>query len=121
MIASFHGKSWSLVELSKRAELREDGLSLLGLTELAESIGFQTASLRLSFGSLIEMAPFPCVVHFKRNHFVVLYEVVEDRFVIADPGYGLIQFTQHQFLNRWLSNEADGKSGVVLLLEPKGS
>lgn len=42
MIAKFHGKSFSLNELRTKSFITREGVSLLGISEAAEAIGFRT-------------------------------------------------------------------------------
>ena len=48
------------------------GVNLLGISDAAEKIGFQTSGLKLSFEKLIEEAPKPAILHWGQNHFIVL-------------------------------------------------
>ena len=74
MIAKFYGKNYSLDSLRKKSYITREGVSFLGLSEAAESIGFKTLGVRASFKTLCE-APLPCIVHWRQNHFVVVYDV----------------------------------------------
>ena len=47
---------------------------MLGISTAAESIGFRTIGVHISFQQLAE-APLPCIVHWKQNHFVVVYNI----------------------------------------------
>lgn len=75
MIAKHYGKSFSVQTLRDKSQIGKEGTSLLGLSEAAESIGFRTLGLRLSFDKLVEEAPLPCIVHWDQSHFVVVYDV----------------------------------------------
>jgi len=74
MIAKFYGRNYSLDSLRKKSYITREGASLLGLSEAAESIGFKTLGVRASFKTLCE-APLPCIVHWRQNHFVVVYDI----------------------------------------------
>ena len=47
---------------------------MLGISTAAESIGFRSIGVHISFEQLVE-APLPCIVHWKQNHFVVVYKI----------------------------------------------
>ncbi|HLA58895.1 MAG TPA: ATP-binding cassette domain-containing protein, partial [Puia sp.] len=52
------------------------------------------------------------------DHFVVLYDVAENskgKFIIADPGFGLVRLSEEEMKNHWLMQE---EKGVALFLEP---
>ena len=46
MVAKFYGKNYSLDSLRKKSYITREGVSLLGLSEAAESIGFKTSVVR---------------------------------------------------------------------------
>lgn len=49
MIAKFYGKSYSLQTLRARSFISRNGVSMLGISDAAESIGFRTSGVRVSF------------------------------------------------------------------------
>ena len=57
MIAKFYGKSYSLQTLRARSFISRNGVSMLGISDAAESIGFRTSGVRVSFEQLAEDVP----------------------------------------------------------------
>ena len=47
MIAKFYGKNYSLQTLREHSYISREGVSLMGLSDAAESIGFRTTGLRI--------------------------------------------------------------------------
>jgi ATP-binding cassette subfamily B protein len=45
-----------------------------GIADGAESMGFRTMGVRTTFGKLSEKAVLPCIVHWRQDHFVVVYK-----------------------------------------------
>jgi len=118
MIAKFYGKSYSLHTLREKSYLSRDGVSMMGISEAAESIGFRTMGVSLTPEKLFSTAPLPLVVHWKQNHFVVVYKVARDTVFVADPAFGLVKYTKAEFLKNWISVQEDGeKKGLAMLLE----
>ena len=118
MIAKFYGKSYSLHTLREKSYLSRDGVSMMGISEAAESIGFRTMGVSLTPEKLFTSAPLPLVVHWKQNHFVVVYKVSKDTVYVADPAFGLVKYTKAEFLKNWISVQQEGeKKGLALLLE----
>ncbi len=140
MVAKHYGKHYSLETLRQKSFIGREGVSMLGISTAAESIGFRTIGVHISFQQLCE-APLPCIVHWKQNHFVVVYDIKirknRERHVVgannhsplrtpcdgtvyvADPAQGLVKFTVQEFLSGWLSTKTEGQDeGVALLLEP---
>lgn len=75
MVAKHYGRTFTAQSLRERAQIGKEGVSLLGISEGAEAIGFRTMGVKISFEKLAAEAPLPCVVHWDQNHFVVLYAI----------------------------------------------
>ena len=167
IIAKHYGKSLSLQQIRHLSETTREGSSLMGLSEAAESMGFKTLGVKINLQMLVEDAPLPCILHWNKNHFVVLYDVrmrdagswmfsgllkktsntqhpdiptpnthtsnthtsnthtpnthtPNTQLKISDPAYGLIEYTQQEFLQAWIGANATAETeeGVALLLEP---
>ncbi|WP_134087627.1 peptidase domain-containing ABC transporter [Olivibacter sp. XZL3] len=123
MVSAFYGKDYSLDYLRANSYITKNGVSLLGLSEAAEKVGFKTLVAKVSYKQLIEQVPLPCVLHWNQEHFVVLYDVekknlfrADEYLVIGDPGHNLVRVDIDVFKRCWLSS--DDEKGVALLLEP---
>ena len=118
MIASFYGKSYSLQKLRQLAHITREGVSLLGLSEAAEAIGFRTIGARITFEQLLE-APKPCVVHWDQEHFVVVYKFRKGKVQVADPAFGLVEYSETEFKKHWLATVRHGEQkGICLMFDP---
>ncbi|SFO16889.1 ATP-binding cassette, subfamily B [Algoriphagus ornithinivorans] len=119
IIAKHYGKLISLKEIREISETTREGSSLLKLSDAAEGMGFKTIGAKLSFEKLIQ-APLPLILHWEKQHFVVVYRIRKDTVYISDPAYGLISYSKEEFISRWIGNNATEhtQEGVTLLLEP---
>jgi len=119
IIAKHYGKAINTQQLRKLSETTREGSSLLGLSDAVESMGFKSLGIKLSFNKLLE-APLPCIIHWNKNHYVVLYKIKKDNIYISDPAHGLIAFTKKEFIQYWIGNNADEhtEEGIALLIEP---
>lgn len=118
MIAAFYGKNYSLQKLREHAHISREGVSLLGLSEAAEAIGFRTIGARITFEQLIT-APKPCVVHWDQEHFVVVYKFRKGKVYVSDPAFGLVEYSETEFKKHWLATVRQGEQkGICLLFEP---
>ncbi|MEO9571156.1 MAG: peptidase domain-containing ABC transporter [Polaribacter sp.] len=119
IIAKHYGKLINTQQLRNLSETTREGSSLLGLSEAVESVGFKSLGVKLSFKKLLE-APLPCIVHWNKNHYVVVYKIKKDTIYISDPAHGLITFTKKEFIKHWIGNNADENTeeGIALLIEP---
>lgn len=119
MIAKFYGKSFSLQTLRERSFISRDGVSLLGISDAAESIGMRTIGVRISYDQFTKEAPLPCIVHWKQRHFIVVYKIKKNRIYVADPATGRISYTREEFIKYWISTSQDGvDQGLCLFVEP---
>ncbi len=105
MLAGYHGKSYDLASLIRLAQTTREGSSLLGLSEAAEKIGFRSLGVKVDLDKLIKESPLPCVLHWNRNHFVVLHKISgkgqNQKFHIADPAHGMLNYNRKDFLANW--------------------
>lgn len=119
MIVKHYGRNISLQTLREKTQIGKEGVSILGISEAAEAIGFRTQSVKLTYQSLTEEAKLPSILHWNQNHFNVLYKAKKNKLYVADPAKGLIILSPQEFKASWISNREDGKEeGVALLLEP---
>ena len=119
MIAKSYGKNFSIDELRTRSYITREGVSLLGISDAAESVGFRTMGVRISFGQLKKQAQLPCIVHWDQDHFVVVYKIKKGKVYVADPAFGKLTYTENEFRQHWLATVSKGEEkGICLLLEP---
>jgi len=119
IIAKYYGRYYSSQEIRKKAFITREGVSMLGLSDAAEAIGFRTLGVKIPIEKLEEEVPLPCIVHWHQNHFVVVYKIKQDKVFVADPAASLITYGKEEFKRGWLSAKESGREeGVALLLEP---
>lgn len=126
IIAKYYGKSFSLQTLRDYCHISREGVSLLGISDAAEKIGFRTMGVKISFEQLCNEVSLPCIVHWNQCHFVVVYKIEKKKnetyVYISDPASGLLKYRKDQFLKCWaqIISETSGKKtvGIALLLEP---
>ncbi len=119
IIAKHYGKLINTQQLRTLSETTRSGSSLLGLSEAVESMGFRSLGVKLNYIKLLE-TPLPCIVHWNKGHYVVVYKIKKEIIYISDPAHGLITYTKDEFIKHWIGNNADENTeeGIVLLVEP---
>ena len=130
MIAKYYGRNYTLQYLREKSFITREGVSMLGISDAAETIGFRTSGVRISLEQLKNDVPLPCILHWNQNHFVVLHRVsnrrlrirsamTEEQYHIADPASKKVVFNEEEFKRCWISTRTGGKdTGTALLLEP---
>ncbi|WP_029281319.1 peptidase domain-containing ABC transporter [Pedobacter sp. R20-19] len=118
MICKHYGKNFSIKYLRDRSNVNREGASLKSISIGAESIEIKTMAVKIPIEKL-HSVPMPCILHWSKNHFVVLYEIKQKKgkaiYRIADPKIGLIDHNEENFKTNWLHQESEG---IALLLEP---
>lgn len=124
MIAKHYGKSYTMQTLREHSFITREGVSMQGISDAAEYIGFRTLGVRITFEQLADDVTLPCILHWNQNHFVVCYKIKRrkggnDRIYIADPASKKLTYNKEDFLKCWLSTKQnDSSKGVALILEP---
>ncbi|MCF6298037.1 MAG: cysteine peptidase family C39 domain-containing protein, partial [Flavobacteriaceae bacterium] len=133
IIAKHYGKPKNTQQLRNLSETTRAGSSLKGLSEASEKIGFRSLGVKVDLNKLLE-APLPCILHWNKNHYVVLYKIRfgsaqrpllnnkkkrNETFYISDPAHGLLTYTKEEFLKHWIGGNATDttEEGIALLLE----
>lgn len=117
MISKYFGKSYSREKLREKTYITKQGVTLAGIAEAAESIGFRSLGLRVKPNILFEKIPKPCIIPWRQKHFIVLTKIQKNKVKVADPAFGNIIYTKEEFLKGW-NNETEQESNFVLVLDP---
>ncbi|WP_299495757.1 peptidase domain-containing ABC transporter [Mucilaginibacter sp.] len=116
MVAKHYGRNFPIQKLRTLCFINRRGVSLLAISEAAEKIGFRSLGVKLTIDQLKE-AELPCLLHWRQNHFVVLYKIKRGVFYIADPAKGLVNYTEQEFAKNWFGHK-EMYDGISLLLSP---
>lgn len=114
-VAKHHGQTFAISRTREAVGTGSRGTTLLGLRRGAAALGFHAQQVQASAELLehLDQAPLPIIIHWKGNHWVVLYGQQRRKYVIADPAIGLRYLNRQELLQGW-------SNGVMLLLEPDG-
>ncbi|MBI5218228.1 MAG: peptidase domain-containing ABC transporter [Bacteroidia bacterium] len=119
MIAKHYGKVYSLQTLRDRSFITREGVSMLGISDAAESIGMHSAGVKITFDTLVKEVSLPCIAHWRQKHFIVIYKIKKNKIFVSDPAEGLVEYTKQEFFDGWISARSEGENkGLCLLLEP---
>ncbi|MEQ1860756.1 MAG: peptidase domain-containing ABC transporter [Chthoniobacteraceae bacterium] len=120
MICEFHGRQFSQDWLRELCHIGRGGVNLLGVSEAAEKLGLRSLPVRLSFRRFRDEAPLPCIAHWQGDHFVVVYKVTSKKVRVADPAYGLIDYSHEEFIRASAPPDTpltEDSPGIYLLVE----
>lgn len=116
MVAKYFGRYYSLQYLRDKCGITKEGVSLLGISAAAESIGLHTAAFKCTIDDVIMKVPFPVIIYWNENHFVVVYHANKKHIWVSDPCKGHVKYTKREFMEGWYLKNED--KGVLLALEP---
>ena len=116
MIAEYHHRSYDLLKKSNVSKGHDLGFSLQDLTEMAESIGLLATAIKANVKVFADIH-LPVILHWNRNHYVVLYNIQLHNYHIADPAIGIYQLKEKAFLSHWVTignTKSDKKEGIIM-------
>ena len=116
MVAKHFGRYYSLQYLRDKCGITKEGVSMLGLSTGAESIGLRTLSVKCTMKDLVEKVPLLAILFWGGNHFIVVYGATAKHIHVADPMKGRIRYTHEEFAGGWLLEGQ--KVGVLMAVEP---
>lgn len=118
IIAQYYNKTIPIETLRNLSETNRIGTNLENLGNASEGIGFRSLGVKLSLTEL-NAAPLPCILHWDKAHYLVLYKINKGVYYISDPALGLCKYTEKELLNHWIgiNKTRDTKEGIALLLE----
>ena len=110
MIMHYYQKWIPLEQARVDCDVSTDGSSAKNIMTAARSYGMKSNAWRVEPEDLLKEGPFPCIVHWGFNHFVVLCGFKGKRAVLNDPARGRVTVEWEEFDREF--------TGVCLTFEP---
>lgn len=105
-LVQYYGGANSLEKLRELSGTTRQGTTLLGLYQTANKIGFTAQGNEADLQALIDNKE-PLILHVlienKLQHYVVCYGFEKNKFIIGDPGKGVIYLTKEELDKIWVS------------------
>lgn len=124
MISKYYGRYYNTSRLKEIAGFNKDGVSMLGIMEAAQAIGFESFGAQLTYDDLIKEIHSPSILHWNQNHFVILIPSKrlnrKNKLKIVDPSRGLLIINKDELLKCWCSTDRTQNEclGTILVLRP---
>lgn len=113
-IVKYHGGGITQEKLRDSSGTTLQGTSLLGLYQSAQKLGFEASAFEADLENLKKME-LPVILHILKDgnleHYVVCYGYLDEKFILGDPGWGIIEYRNEEL-------EAVWKSRAMLVLKP---
>ena len=110
MVLAYYGLWLPLAQVRTDCGVSRDGSNALNMLKAARNYGLTAQGFRYEPEELREEGTFPCIVHWKFNHFVVLDGFKGNRAYLNDPARGVYSVSMEEF------NKAF--TGVCMMFEP---
>ena len=116
MVTKHYGRNYPIQKLRALCFTNKGGTTLWNMADAAEKIGLRSLGVRVTIEQLKEVQ-LPCVLHWRQNHYVILYKIGNNVYHIADPAKGLVTLSEKEFTQNWFSHK-ELYDGISLLLGP---
>ena len=112
-ISKYYGQLFTITRVREASGTGQLGTTLLNLKQGAQVLGFNARGVKVAL-ELVDkkQIPLPAIIHWKGNHWTVLYGRKNQKYIIADPLVGVRTLTKETLLKGWTNS-------VMLLLEPR--
>ncbi|MGY0038398.1 cysteine peptidase family C39 domain-containing protein [Pedobacter sp. NJ-S-72] len=117
IITEFYGKTFPVAYFRKLCSIGKQGTTMASMIEASRMLGFKTLAAELPYDQLLSKVPLPCVLHWEKEHYVVLYRITNKYAYLSDPALsGKVKVRTADFIKSWQIKE-DSTIGRALLLE----
>ena len=110
MVMHYYRKWIPLEQARLDCGVSMNGANAKNILAAARSYGMNADAWRVEAEDLLEEGPFPCIIHWGFNHFVVLCGFRGKKAVINDPARGNVQVEWEEFDREF--------TGICIMLEP---
>ena len=97
MVMAYYDKWVPLEQVRLDCGVSRDGSNAKNILVAARSYGFEAQGLRCEVDALRTGVPFPCIIHWNFNHFVVLDGFKGNYAYLNDPARGEVKVTMEEF------------------------
>ncbi|AMQ00403.1 hypothetical protein AY601_3538 [Pedobacter cryoconitis] len=116
MVSEFYGKQITFEYLRELVQMDPEGISIYNVVKSLNLLNFKSLVVSATYFSLLEKAILPCIMLWKSNHYVVIYNITDGYVNFADPNTGLLMMDIKDFSGLYKDSE---KEEWIILLEPR--
>lgn len=117
IITEYYGKTFPLAHFRKLCNIGKQGTTMANMIAASKALGFKTLAAELPYLQLLHKVSLPCILHWEKEHYVVLYHINDKYAWLSDPAMSSkLKIKTKDFITSW-QIEAGSDIGRVLLLE----
>ena len=107
MILKYYDIEEDTLNIKRKARMDHTGTTIKGLVETFKAYAIEVKAYHASLSDIKEHITLPCILHTLEEgigHFVVLYEIKEDTYIIGDPAHGIVVYDQEELASIYTEN-----------------
>lgn len=115
MLLSFYKRDDEIKNIKKCCRLTKEGVTVYGLIQVLKKYHLEAKAYQCEFKHLFEEVNCPAIVHLKQDdlyHYVVLYKIKDEYFLVGDPAKGLIKMSYESFSKQF--------TGIIIMIDHVG-
>lgn len=115
MLLSFYKRDDEIKNIKKRCRLTKEGITVYGLIQVLKKYHLEAKAYQCEFKHLFEEVNCPVIIHLKQDdlyHYVVLYKIKDEYFLVGDPAKGLIKMSYESFSKQF--------TGIIIMIDHVG-
>ena len=98
MVLAYYGRYVPLSQLRKECGVSRDGSTMKSIFLVGESYGLEPHAYRYDAEDLKTEVNYPCILFWEHKHFIVLDGYKKGKFIVNDPGAGLVNIPEEDFI-----------------------
>lgn len=115
MLLSFYKRDDEIKNIKKCCRLTKEGVTVYGLIQVLKKYHLEAKAYQCEFKHLFEEVNCPVIIHLKQDdlyHYVVLYKIKDEYFLVGDPAKGLIKMSYESFSKQF--------TGIIIMIDHVG-
>ena len=115
MILNYFHSDDEIKNIKRKCRMTKEGITVYGLISALKQYHIEAKAYQCDFKCLYDELKVPAIIHLNQNgiyHYVVLYKMHEDYFLVGDPAKGLVKMTYEAFHEQF--------TGIVIMIKHVG-
>lgn len=115
MILNYFHSDDEIKNIKRKCRMTKEGITVFGLISALKEYHIDAKAYQCDVKSLCDELKVPAIIHLNQNglyHYVVLYKIHQDYFLIGDPAKGLVKMTYEAFHEQF--------TGIVIMIKHVG-
>lgn len=115
MILNYFQSDDEIKNIKKKCRMTKEGITVYGIISALKEYHIEAKAYQCDFKHLYDELKVPAIIHLQQNniyHYVVLYKMHEDYFLIGDPAKGIVKMSYEAFHEQF--------TGIIIMIKHVG-